>query len=256
MFTSSPGYDPKVVGLPYVMEGSKGKPARNVKVYDLDVRRTIDSELVERTIGFMRKQAKAKRPFFAYVPITQLHYPNLPHLDFAGKTGNGDFADCLAEMDHHVGAIVDALDRFGIAEDTVLLFASDNGPEFRRPWRGTAGPWVGTYHTAMEGGLRVPFMVRWPGRVPAGRVSNEVVHVVDLYATLARIAGAKVPDDRPLDSIDQLDFFTGKRDTSAREGFVFFIKQEMRAVKWRNWKMHLVWEAEPPDDYVPKRAAR
>ncbi|MDH5534450.1 MAG: arylsulfatase [Betaproteobacteria bacterium] len=244
MFTTSPGYDPEIVGLPYVMEGKKGKRARNVKVYDIGVRREIDGELVARTIEFMRRQAKAKRSFFAYLPITQLHYPNLPHRDFAGKTANGDFADCLAEMDHRVGQVLDALDELGIADDTVTIFASDNGPEFRRPWRGTAGPWVGTYHTAMEGGLRAPFMIRWPGKVPA-RVSNEVVHVADLYATLARIAGAKIPADRPIDSIDQLDFFTGKRKDSAREGFVFYIKQEMRAVKWRNWKMHLVWEPEP-----------
>ncbi len=244
MFTTSPGYDPQVVGLPYVMEGEKGKPARNVKVYDLEVRREIDAELVARTIAFMRREARAKRPFFAYVPVTQLHYPNLPHRDFAGKTGNGDFADCLAEMDHRVGQVLDALDDIGIADDTVMIFASDNGPEFRRPWRGTAGPWVGTYHTAMEGGLRAPFMIRWPRKVPA-RVSNDVVHVADLYATLARIAGAEIPTDRPVDSIDQLDFFTGERKDSPREGFVFYIKQEMRAVKWRNWKMHLVWEPEP-----------
>lgn len=244
MFTTSPGYDPKIVDLPYVMEGKKGKPARTVKVYDLDVRREIDGELVERTIAFMRREAKAKRPFFAYVPITQLHYPNLPHPDFAGATGNGDFADCLAEMDHRVGQILDEIEHLKITSNTLVIFASDNGPEFRRPWRGTAGPWVGTYHTAMEGGLRAPFMIRWPGRVPA-RVSNDIVHVVDLYATLARIAGAKVPTDRPLDSIDQLDFFTGKRKDSPREGFVFYIKQEMRAAKWRNWKMHMVWEAEP-----------
>jgi len=245
MFTTSPGYDPKIVGLPYVMEGRKGKLARNVKVYDLEVRREIDGELVARTLDFMRRQAGAKRPFFAYVPITQLHYPTLPHPDFAGETGAGDFADSMAEVDHRVGQILDELEHLKITGSTVVIFASDNGPEFRRPWRGTAGPWRGTYHTAMEGGLRAPFMMRWPGTVPAGRVSNDIVHVTDLYATLARIAGAKIPADRPVDGIDQLDFFTGKRQDSPREGFVFYIKQEMRAAKWRNWKMHLVWEAEP-----------
>ena len=89
----------------------------------------------------------------------------------------------------------------------MFIFASDNGPEFRRPWRGTAGPWTGTYHTAMEGALRVPFMVRWPGHVPAGGVSNEIVHVTDIYTTLAHIAGAALPSDRPIDGVDQRDFF-------------------------------------------------
>jgi arylsulfatase len=129
----------------------------------------------------------------------------------------------------------------------LFIFGSDNGPEFRRPWRGTAGPWQGTYHTSMEGALRVPFMMRWTGRIAAGRVTNDVVHVVDLYPTLARIAGASAPTDRPIDGIDQLDFILGDRDASARDGFVYYIKQEMRAAKWRDWKMHMVWEPEPND---------
>ena len=245
MFTSSPGYDPKAAPLPYVMEGRRGRRARNVAVYDLAMRRRVDSDLTARARDFMRRKARAGKPFFAYVPLTQLHYPTLPHRSFAGKTGAGDFADSLAEMDFRVGQLLDEIHRLGIAGETVVIFASDNGPEFRRPWRGTAGPWTGTYHTAMEGGLRAPFMIRWPGRIPAGRVSNEVVHVTDLYATLARVAGARLPADRPVDGMDQIEFFLGRREKSAREGFVFYIKQELRAVKWRNWKMHLVWEKEP-----------
>ncbi|MBI4204168.1 MAG: arylsulfatase [Betaproteobacteria bacterium] len=245
MFTSSAGYDPEVVPLPHIMEGRKGEPARNVKVYDLEARRQIDAELTTRTKEFMRRQAKAGKPFFAYVPITQLHYPTIPHPDFAGKTGAGDFADALAEMDYRVGEILDEINALDIAADTIVIFASDNGPEFRRPWRGTAGPWTGTYHTAMEGGLRAPFMIRWPERVPASRVSNEIVHVADLYTTLARVAGAPLPGDRPIDGVDQLDFFLGAQEKSNRQGFVYYIKNELRAVKWRNWKMHLIWEPEP-----------
>ena len=245
MFTSSPGFDPAVVPMPYVMEGRKGEPARNVAVYDLEMRRRIDSDLVARAADFMRRQVGGKRPFFAYVPLTQLHYPTIPHHDFADRTGAGEFADSMAEMDYRVGQLVDEIETLGIRNETVLIFASDNGPEFRRPWRGTAGPWTGTYHTSMEGALRAPFMLRWPGNVPAGGVSNEIVHVTDLYPTLARITGAAVPSDRPLDGVDQLDFFTGRRPRSSREGFVYFIKQELRAAKWRDWKMHIVWEAEP-----------
>ena len=245
MFTASPGYDPAIVPMPYVMEGRKGEPAKNVAVYDLEMRRRIDSDLIGRTAEFMRRQVAAKRRFFAYVPLTQLHYPTIPHHDFAGRTGAGDFADSMVEMDHRVGQLVDEIETLGIRNDTVLIFASDNGPEFRRPWRGTAGPWTGTYHTSMEGALRAPFVLRWPGSVPAGGVSNEVVHVTDLYPTLARSVGAKVPSDRPLDGVDQLDFFTGKQAKSGREGFVYYIKQELRAVKWRDWKMHIVWEPEP-----------
>jgi arylsulfatase len=245
MFTSTPGFDPSVVPMPCVMEANAGEAAREVAVYDLEMRRRIDSELTQRTIDFLRRETNARRPFFAYVPLTQLHYPTLPHRDFAGRTGVGDFADSMVEMDHRVGEIVDEVSALGIADETVFIFASDNGPEFRRPWRGTAGPWSGTYHTAMEGSLRVPFMIRWPGRIPAGGVSDEIVHVTDLFATLSGIAGARLPDDRPIDGVDQLDFFMHPSGKSRREGFVYYIKNELRAVKWRNWKMHIVWEPEP-----------
>src|SRR4029077_11588326 len=137
---------------------------------------------------------------------TQLHFPTLPHADFAGRTGAGDFADSLAEMDWRVGEIIDAGDAAGAAGNTLFIFGSDNGPEFRRPWRGTAGPWQGTYHTAMEGGLRAPLMVRWPHRVVAGRVTDDIIHITDLFPTLAHVAGATVPADRPIDGVDQLDF--------------------------------------------------
>ena len=245
MFTSTPGFDPSVVDLPYVMEGKKGEPARKLGVFDLEMRRRIDAELIVRTNDFMRRQVREKQPFFAYVPITQVHFPTLPHPDFSGKTGAGDFADSMVEMDHRVGQVIDEVEKLGIAENTVFFFGSDNGPEFRKPWRGTAGMWRGTYHTSMEGSLRVPFMVRWPGKITPGRVSNEIVHITDLYTTLARIAGAEVPKDRPIDGVDHLDFFLGKQEKSAREGFVFYIKQELRAAKWRDWKMHMVWEPEP-----------
>jgi arylsulfatase len=242
MFTSTPGFDPAVVPLPYVMEGRRGEPARELHVYDLEARRRIDSELVGRTIAFIEQ---AKAPFFAYVPLTQLHFPTLPHQAFAGRTGAGDFADSMVELDSRVGEILDAVDSAGVAENTLFIFGSDNGPEFRRPWRGTAGPWTGTYHTAMEGALRVPFIFRWPGRIAAGGVTNEMLHVVDLYPTLAGVGGAAVPGDRPIDGVDQLAFLLGQQIHSNREGFVYFIKDELRAAKWRNWKLHFVWESEP-----------
>ncbi len=245
MFTSAPGYDPKVTPLPYVLEAKAGEIPREVAIYDLEMRRRIDSDLVAKSREFITRQHKAGKPFFAYVPLTQMHYPTIPHHDFAGRTGAGDFADTMVEMDHRVGELVDIVAQLGIDKDTLFIFASDNGPEFRRPWRGSAGMWQGTYHTAMEGGLRAPCILHWPGRIAAGGVSNEIVHVTDFYATLARIAGATVPADRPVDGLDQLDFLTGKSAKSPREGFLFYIKSELRAAKWRDWKMHLVWEAEP-----------
>lgn len=245
MFTEQVGFDPEVVDVPYVMEGFKGHPAEKKEIYDLEMRRRIDGVLTEKSCEFIRRKVAADEPYFLYVPLTQLHFPTLPHRDFEGQTKKGDFADSMIELDARVGQIIDAVHATGTQDNTLFIFASDNGPEYRRPWRGSAGMWTGTYHTSMEGSLRVPFIARWPGNIPAGVVSNEIFHVVDIYSTLAAVAGVEVPQDRPIDGVNQASFLKGETPNSAREGFVYFIKNEMRAAKWRDWKMHFVWEKEP-----------
>ena len=243
-FTATIGFDPSVVEIPQIMRGARGQPSVAVKRYDLESRRAIDEELVGLSLAFIERSQAAGQPFFLYLPMIHLHFPTLPHPEFAGRTGVGDFADSMVEMDHRVGQVVDEIDRLGLADDTLIIFCSDNGPEFRVPYRGTAGPWRGTYHTAMEGSLRVPFIARWPGRIAPGRVSNEIVHVTDLFTTIAALAGARVPADRPIDGIDQRALLLGVQERSAREGFLFYIKQDLRAVKWRDWKLHFYWEPE------------
>lgn len=243
-FTSTVGYDPSVADIPFIMEGRAGSLSTNVEQYNLDSRRRIDEALVDRSLDFIRRQHAAGQPFFLYLPLTHLHFPTLPHRDFEGRTGHGDFADSMVEMDHRVGQVMDEIDALNLAQNTLFIFCSDNGPEFRAPYRGTAGPWRGTYHTAMEGSLRVPFIARWPGRIEAGRVSNDIVHVTDVFATLATAADAPVPTDRPIDGINQMPFLLGAQTPSAREGFPFYIKNELRALKWRDWKLHYYWEPE------------
>lgn len=243
-FTASLGFDSSGVDIPHIMRGRRGEPSENVKVFDLEARRGIDEELVAFSRDFIRKSHAAQKPFFLYLPLVHLHFPTLPHRDFVGRTHAGDFADSMAEMDHRVGQIVDEIARLGIADDTLFIFCSDNGPEFRVPYRGTAGPWRGTYHTAMEGSLRVPFIARWPGKIDPGRVSNEIVHVTDIFTTLVKLAGGTVPADRPIDGLDQGPFLLGAQEKSAREGFLFYIKHDLRAVKWRDWKLHFFWEPE------------
>ena len=238
LWPGAAGYSAAVIPPEQIMEGLKGGKSKTLKVYDVSQRRLIDAEITRRSIAFMERQSKASKPFFAYATLTQPHLPTLPNPAFAGKTGNGDWADMLAELDFNVGQMLDAVDRLGIRDNTIVIFASDNGPEFIRPWDGWAGPWRGQYFTALEGGIRVPFMIRWPGKVTAGRVSDEIVHGVDIFPTLASIAGGVVPKDRPIDGVAQSGFFLGKGGKSGRDGILIFCSDRLQAVKWRNYKVH------------------
>jgi len=255
-YTSQFQYDPKVGTKPMIFEARKGEIPRDVKPYEIQARREIDAELNKRAINFMEQNVKEKKPFFCFVPYTQPHLPTLPHPDFDGKTGNGHYADVLAEIDYRAGQILDAIDNLKIRDNTVVIWFSDNGPENFYPWHGTAGPWRGSYFTALEGSLRAPFLIRWPGKVAEGRVSNEIIHVVDLLPTLAKIAGYEVPNDRIIDGIDQLDFFLGKQENSNREGFIVYNNDDIYGYKWRNWKVHLVelenMNSEPKPLNVPR----
>ena len=243
------GWNSNIAPPEPIYEARKGEKARQVGELNLDTRRTIEAEITDRAVDFVKRNASAGKPFFAYVSSSMVHMPTLPNPEFVGKTGNGDWADCLAELDFRTGQILDAIKDAGIEDNTIVIFASDNGPEATDPWEGDSGPWRGTYFTAMEASLRAPFIIRWPGKVPAGRVSNEIVHIVDMYPTLARVGGAKVPDDRPIDGVDQLDFFLGNQENSNREGFPAYVADRLYAIKWRNWKMHMIWQVnmyDPP----------
>jgi arylsulfatase A-like enzyme len=243
------GWNSNIASPEPIYEGRKGEKVRQVGELNLETRRTMEAEITNHAVEFIKRNASSGKPFYAYISSSMVHMPTLPNPEFAGKTGNGDWADCLAEMDYRTGQILDAIKEAGIEENTVVIFASDNGPEATDPWEGDSGPWRGTYFTAMEASLRAPFIIRWPGKVPAGRVSNEIVHIVDMYPTLAHVGGAKIPDDRPIDGIDQLDFFLGK-ETSNRDGFPAYVADRLSAVKWHNWKMHLIWQVNMYDPLV------
>ena len=221
----------------YVMESTKGALPQKLKVYDLAERRIIDREVTDKAMNFMTRQAKAGKPFFAYVPYTMVHMPVLPAAEFDGKTGNGFWADALAQMDAYTGELLDTVEKLGVSDNTIFIFTSDNGPEMIEPWTGWAGPWRGTYFTALEGSLRVPFIIRWPSKIPAGRVSNEIVHEMDLFPSFAAMAGGNVPADRAIDGVDQSSFLLGKQEKSERESFVIYVGNDIHGVKWRNWKM-------------------
>jgi arylsulfatase len=248
VYSSLPGFSESGLTETFVMDGKKGEVPKKVRPYRLDYRPLIDRDLTDRSVGFMKRQAEAGKPFFVYLPYTATHFPTLPHPDFKGRSGNGVWADLLMQVDSYVGELLDTIEDLGIADNTIFIFTADNGPEalsvgetsmtVETAVHGSAGPWRSTLFTGYEGALRVPFAIRWPGKIKAGRVSDEIVHEMDLFPTLARIAGGKVPDDRVIDGIDMSNFLLGRAKKSGREGFIVYMGNDVFGVKWRNWKLH------------------
>ena len=234
----------------FVLESKKGEKPKQVRPWNLEYRPLIDEDLTVKAIDFMERKTKAKEPFFLYLPYTATHYPTRPHPDFVGKTGNGDWADLLLQIDTYTGRLLDKIDDLGIRENTIFVFTADNGPEFsprgtdvltvETPSSGSSGPWRGSLFTGFEGALRVPFAIRWPKKIPAGTASDEIVHEMDLFPTFAHIAGGKVPEDRVIDGVNQTDFFLGKQKKSNREGVIVYMGNEIFGVKWRNWKINFL----------------
>jgi arylsulfatase len=247
-YTALEGFAESGVEETFVMEARKGETPKKVRPWRMDYRPLIDGDLTEKAVDFMKRQSTSGKPFFLYLPYTATHYPSRPHPDFAGKTGNGDWADLLLQIDTYNGRLLDAIDELGIRDNTIFIFTADNGPEapphgnvtltVETASPGSAGPWRGTLFTGFEGSLRVPFAMRWPGKIPAGTASDEIVHEMDLFPTLARIVGGKVPEDRVIDGVDQTDFFLGSQEKSNREGVIVYMGNDIFGVKWRNWKVN------------------
>jgi arylsulfatase len=227
------------VKFTHIMTAKRNQKPKEHEVYGRAKRATIDREITDHAIDFIKRKAKTKQPFFAYLPYTQTHEPVDAHPDFKGKTGNGSFADVLAQTDAYVGELLDTVDELGLKDNTIFIFTSDNGREGIKRSFGFTGPWRGTMFSPYEGSLRVPFLIRYPGKIPAQQVSNDIVHLIDVFPTLANFVGGDIPQDRILDGIDQSDFLMAKSEKSARESVIIYIGNELFGVKWRNWKMLL-----------------
>lgn len=237
LWPDDPWYDAKRDGVSSMMEARKGETPQSVRQLTLDVRRDVDSEFLARSKAFMQRSVAAGRPFFLYFNHSMMHMPTLPRAEFKGKSRQGDWADCLLELDADFGTILDTLKELGVDGNTIVVFSGDNGPEELETWRGHPGFFDGSYFTGMEGSLRTPCMVRYPGVVPAGKQSNEIFHITDMFTTLLRWAGTDAPNDREIDGVDQRTFLEGRQEKSAREGFPYWMGDTMFGVKWQNFKM-------------------
>ncbi len=246
---------------PHILEGRKGQPSKPVMPLDMTVRPIVDRDyLVPKTIDFIKRNAAAKKPFFVYLGYSEMHPPAVCAPEFVGKSPKrgGMYADCIAEMDHRVGQVLDAIKEAGVEDNTIVVFSSDNAGDGLAAGAGLAGgsngPWRGNFfYTPFEGSMRVPAMVRWPGKVPAGVVTEQMLGAVDWLPTLAALAGASnlVPKDRPIDGKDTSAFMLGKSETTGRDTYMFFgTDGELMSVKWQYYKMILRYTPGPGPEAI------
>ena len=239
-YSSTPQFDPDVFPPPYSWEGKKGQPSKKVEPLNLETRKTIDREIVERSDAYISEQAAADDPFFVYISFTQIHPPLGHHPDFDNITRTGIYGDILTELDYNVGRIFDALKEGGVSDDTIVILTGDNGAVTEGIGGGSNGPFRGGF-TGYEAGLRTVGIVRWPDQIEGGRVSDGIVAALDWLPTLAHLTGEqeRIPTDRPIDGIDQSALLLGSQENSNREHILYYIGNDLFAVKWRSFKIHL-----------------
>lgn len=192
------------------------------------------------------EEAEDGRPFFLYLAYAMPHLPI--HVSDArrGRSRAGLYGDVVEELDWSVGEILSALERRGVADNTLVFFASDNGPWIdlpprmlqagNEPWHvGSSGPLRGSKATTYEGGPRVPAILRWPGRIEPGRVSSELVAMPDIYRTLIELAGGDLPE-HVVDGHDLTPFLDGRSDSSPRREY-FYFRGGLEAVRADGWKL-------------------
>lgn len=242
-----PGRDPES----YLLEGLKGQKVNEAEKLTYDGKRNIDVEYQRRAFRFMEESTAADRPFLLYFNHSLMHLPVVPRDEYRGKSAQGDWADCLLQLDGDFGALLDKLEQLGISDNTIVVFAGDNGNEEQLLHRGTAGFFEGSYFTGMEAALRTPCIARWPGKIAAGRKSDQIVHITDWFVTLAAMAGLPVPDDRMIDGVDQTPFLSGEQEHSNREGFIYWNGDKLYGVKWQNFKLVLVEQKYSTDPALP-----
>jgi arylsulfatase A len=199
----------------------------------------LTTSITERAVGFIERNKD--KPFFLYVPHPMPHVPLFVSDKFKGKTARGLYGDVIEEIDWSVGQILAALKRHKLDDNTLVIFTSDNGPWWEYgDHSGLKGPLRGSKGTAFEGGQRVPFIARWPKRIPAAGVRHEPTMTIDLLPTLAKLAGAEVPPGRVIDGRDIWPLLAGNKGARGpHDALYFYWLGELHAVRAGRWKLHL-----------------
>jgi arylsulfatase A-like enzyme len=200
---------------------------------------TLTKRYTEEVIKFIT--ANKDKPFFVYLPHTMVHNPVHASENFRGKSANGGYGDATEEIDWSTGEILATLKKLDIDDNTLVIFTSDNGASNR--WGGSNLPLSGFKGGTMEGGMREPCVMRWPGKIPAGGKCDELTSTLDLLPTLALLAGTEAPDDRIIDGKDIWPLMAGKKNAkSPHEAFYYYKIDQLQAVRSGKWKLHLPYE--------------
>ena len=224
-------------GIPYSNDMNRKKIPlplmQNEKVIESPVKQvTLTQRYTAETIKFIK--ANRQKPFFVYLPHAMVHLPIFATKNFKGKSKDGIYGDAVEELDWSTGEILKTLKQLGIDNNTIVLFTSDNGSRreiCNKPLRGRKG-------RTDEGGMRVPCVVRWPGKIPAGSTCSEVASTIDLLPTFAKLAKAKLPAERKIDGHDIWPLLSGKENAkSPHEGFYYYQMDQLQAVRSGKWKL-------------------
>ncbi|MGH9800256.1 MAG: sulfatase-like hydrolase/transferase, partial [Blastocatellia bacterium] len=228
-------------GIPYSNDMQPSMLWRNTEIIEQPVKQeTLTLRYTQEAVSFIEQTvSKAKgKPFFLYLPHNMPHIPLFASEKFKGKSAAGIYGDAVEEVDWSVGEVLAALKRLGLDRDTLVVFSSDNGPWYE----GSPGPLRGRKGWTYDGGVRVPFIARWPGRIKPRSVSDEPLATIDFFQTALAIAGEKNPASAsklPLDGKNALAFLLGLEKKSPENLYLFFDGPFLQTARWGRWKIHV-----------------
>ncbi|OGJ85933.1 MAG: arylsulfatase [Candidatus Raymondbacteria bacterium RifOxyC12_full_50_8] len=216
-----------------LMEGNE--PVSEIR--SLDDQSKLTTMYTERAVRFITKNKNT--PFLLYVPHSMPHVPLGVSGKFKGKSTQGLYGDVMMEIDWSMSEIMKALSANGLDKNTLVVFVSDNGPWLNfGNHSGSAGPLREGKGAMWEGGARVPCIMRWPGRIPAGTTCNKIASTIDLLPTIAAIVNTSLPE-KPIDGVNMLPLMEGKKNAHPRDSFYFYYDGELHAVRQGAWKLHV-----------------
>jgi arylsulfatase A len=221
-------------GIPYSNDMQPSILKKMDEIIEQPVKQeTLTLRYTEEAVRFI-EQNKAK-PFFLYLPHNMPHIPLFASDKFKNKSAGGLYGDVVEELDWSVGEILRSLKRLGIDKNTIVFFASDNGPWYQ----GSPGPLRGRKGWTFDGGVRVPGIVRWPGKIKAGSVSDEPLATIDIFPTLMALVGEANGSKLPLDGKNAAKFLLGKEKTTPQNLYLFFDKEFLQTARFGKWKIHV-----------------